>query len=113
MRVHEDMRGSGRGRDLLQWAFNEASERGCVMVQLTCDRARSDAHRFYQALGFSPTHTGFKRKPEVGFYRQICHNAVITENVIWDEVECVGRGDTYAFSTSELTYHGAVALATD
>ncbi|WP_409520396.1 hypothetical protein [Pseudomonas sp.] len=32
------------------------------MIQLTCDRARPDAHRFYESLGFTPSHTGFKMK---------------------------------------------------
>lgn len=62
VRVHEDMRGSGLGRQLFEWAFDRASERGCVMVQLTCDKARRDAHRFYESLGFVPSHTGFKKK---------------------------------------------------
>lgn len=62
VRVHEDMRGSGLGRRLFQWSFDQARERGCVMVQLTCDQARPDAHRFYESLGFVPSHTGFKMK---------------------------------------------------
>lgn len=62
VRVHEDVRGSGLGRRLFEWAFEQAGERGCAMVQLTCDRARTDAHRFYESLGFVPSHTGFKRK---------------------------------------------------
>lgn len=62
VRVHEDWRGSGLGRRLFEWAFEQSRERGCAMVQLTCDRARPDAHRFYESLGFVPSHTGFKRR---------------------------------------------------
>ncbi|MNE50221.1 aminoalkylphosphonic acid N-acetyltransferase [compost metagenome] len=62
VRVHEDLRGSGLGRKLFEWAFDQARVHGCAMVQLTCDRARPDAHRFYESLGFVPSHTGFKRK---------------------------------------------------
>ncbi|AYN92695.1 GNAT family N-acetyltransferase [Pseudomonas sp. LTJR-52] len=62
VRVHEQMRGSGLGRRLFEWAFDQARQRGCRMIQLTCDRARPDAHRFYESLGFTPSHTGFKMK---------------------------------------------------
>ncbi|MDZ4019267.1 GNAT family N-acetyltransferase [Pseudomonas sichuanensis] len=62
VRVHEDMRGSGLGRRIFEWSFEQARKRGCSMVQLTCDRARPDAHRFYESLGFVATHTGFKMK---------------------------------------------------
>ncbi|MFJ9993071.1 GNAT family N-acetyltransferase [Pseudomonas putida] len=62
VRVDEDMRGTGMGRKLFEWSIQQAQERGCSMVQLTCDRSRPDAHRFYESLGFVPTHTGFKMK---------------------------------------------------
>ncbi|MFK4132714.1 GNAT family N-acetyltransferase [Pseudomonas luteola] len=62
VRVHEQMRGSRLGRRLFEWAFDQARQRGCRMIQLTCDRARPDAHRFYESLGFTPSHTGFKMK---------------------------------------------------
>jgi hypothetical protein len=38
------------------WAFEQARELGCVIVKLTCDRARPDAHRFSESLGFVPSH---------------------------------------------------------
>ena len=60
VRVARDERGSGLGRVLLQWAVDEARRRGCALVQLTSDGSRVDAHRFYERLGFVPSHVGFK-----------------------------------------------------
>lgn len=60
VRVRADHRGTGLGRELMQWAIEEARQRGCVLVQLTSDKRRSDAHRFYQRLGFSASHEGMK-----------------------------------------------------
>lgn len=62
VRMHERMRGSGLGRRLFEWSFEQARRRDCVLIQLTCDRTRPDAHRFYESLGFLPSHTGFKMK---------------------------------------------------
>lgn len=45
---------------MLQWAIERARQRGCVMVQLTTDRSREDALRFYERLGFVPSHHGMK-----------------------------------------------------
>ncbi len=60
VRVRADRRGSGLGRQLVEWAVDEARRRGCGLVQLTTDRSRTDAHRFYAALGFVDSHRGFK-----------------------------------------------------
>ncbi|OZM74191.1 GNAT family N-acetyltransferase [Amycolatopsis antarctica] len=60
VRVHADLRGDGLGARLLRWAIEEARARGCALVQLTSDASRGEAHRFYEGLGFSATHTGFK-----------------------------------------------------
>ncbi|MFD8395688.1 GNAT family N-acetyltransferase [Streptomyces sp. NPDC059680] len=60
VRVHADERGSGLGSLLIEWAIGTARRLGCRMVQLTSDKARTDAHRFYERLGFSATHEGFK-----------------------------------------------------
>src|SRR3954469_25769005 len=60
VRVREDLRGRGLGNALFAWAIEEARARGCVLVQLTTDKRRADAHRFYDRLGFAPTHEGFK-----------------------------------------------------
>ncbi|MDH2443540.1 GNAT family N-acetyltransferase [Amnibacterium sp. CER49] len=60
VRVHERYRGRGLGSSMIRWAVDEARRRGCVLVQLTSDKARSDAHRFYERLGFTASHEGFK-----------------------------------------------------
>ena len=62
VRVHADHRGSGLGADLMRWAIDESRRRGCALVQLTSDVSRTEAHRFYERLGFVPSHTGFKLK---------------------------------------------------
>ncbi|GGY55987.1 GNAT family acetyltransferase [Streptomyces geysiriensis] len=60
VRIHADERGSGLGTQLIEWAVDESRRQGCQLVQLTSDKTRSDAHRFYERLGFSASHTGFK-----------------------------------------------------
>jgi GNAT superfamily N-acetyltransferase len=60
VRVHRDERGSGLGTTLIEWAIAESGRRGCSLVQLTSDRSRTDAHRFYERLGFTASHVGFK-----------------------------------------------------
>ncbi|MFC4335074.1 GNAT family N-acetyltransferase [Salininema proteolyticum] len=60
VRVAGTARGQGLGGTLIRWAVDEARRRGCVLVQLTSDKKRSDAHRFYDRLGFEATHEGYK-----------------------------------------------------
>jgi GNAT superfamily N-acetyltransferase len=60
VRVRTDQRGGELGRQLIQWSVEEARRRGCVLVQLTTDASRVDAHRFYERLGFVPSHVGMK-----------------------------------------------------
>jgi GNAT superfamily N-acetyltransferase len=60
VRVHSDLRGSGMGAQLIEWAVAEARRQGCVLLQLTSDATRVDAHRFYERLGFTASHEGFK-----------------------------------------------------
>ncbi|PNG23863.1 GNAT family N-acetyltransferase [Streptomyces cahuitamycinicus] len=60
VRIHADERGSGLGRQLIEWAVNASRDEGCQLVQLTSDRTRTDAHRFYERLGFTASHRGFK-----------------------------------------------------
>jgi GNAT superfamily N-acetyltransferase len=62
VRVATSARGSGLGTTLIQWAVEESRTRGCALVQLTSDKSRTDAHRFYTNLGFENTHEGFKLK---------------------------------------------------
>ncbi|MFI6945189.1 GNAT family N-acetyltransferase [Streptomyces sp. NPDC050422] len=60
VRVHGDERGSGLGTQLIQWAVDESRRQDCQLVQLTSDATRTDAHRFYERLGFVASHVGFK-----------------------------------------------------
>ena len=60
VRVHTDERGSGLGTRLIQWAVDESRRQNCQLVQLTSDATRTDAHRFYERLGFVASHVGFK-----------------------------------------------------
>ncbi|MBQ1016468.1 GNAT family N-acetyltransferase [Micromonospora sp. D93] len=60
VRVRSDRRGQGLGRDLMTWAVDQARQRGCALVQLTTDKTRDDAHRFYLSLGFVASHEGMK-----------------------------------------------------
>lgn len=61
VRVAAGHRGSGLGRRAFEWAIAECRARGCALVQLTTDRDRSDAHRFYEQLGFTASHLGYKK----------------------------------------------------
>ncbi|MFD9389800.1 GNAT family N-acetyltransferase [Streptomyces sp. NPDC060000] len=60
VRVHADERGSGLGTLFIEWAIEESRRANCQLVQLTSDNARTDAHRFYERLGFVASHVGFK-----------------------------------------------------
>ena len=60
VRVHRDFRGGGFGRQLFEHAITQAQEAGCGLVQLTTDKSRPDALRFYQSLGFAASHEGMK-----------------------------------------------------
>jgi GNAT superfamily N-acetyltransferase len=60
VRVHADERGSGLGTRLIEWAIEESRRQECQLVQLTSDVTRTDAHRFYERLGFVASHVGFK-----------------------------------------------------
>lgn len=60
VRVHADERGSGLGSRLIEWAIEESRRQDCQLVQLTSDNTRTDAHRFYERLGFTASHVGFK-----------------------------------------------------
>ncbi|MBA4164600.1 MAG: GNAT family N-acetyltransferase [Erythrobacter sp.] len=62
VRVAPGRQGQGIGRAMMRWAIEQCRHRGCALVQLTSDRSRADAHRFYERLGFAATHSGFKLK---------------------------------------------------
>ena len=58
--VASGMRGQGLGRAMMTWAIDEARRAGCGIVQLTSDKRRTDAVRFYRSLGFEASHEGLK-----------------------------------------------------
>lgn len=62
VRVAASHRGSGLGQRVFEFAIEEARSRGCSLVQLTTDKTRGDAHRFYDRLGFVASHIGYKLK---------------------------------------------------
>jgi len=60
VRVHKEHRSEGIGKSFFLWAINRAKERGAHLLQLTTDKKRPDALRFYENLGFKTTHEGMK-----------------------------------------------------
>lgn len=60
VRVDESARGQRTGEAMMRWAVDAARGRGCHVVQLTSNNARTAAHRFYDRLGFAQSHLGFK-----------------------------------------------------
>jgi GNAT superfamily N-acetyltransferase len=60
VRVHRAYRNNGLGAALFTWAIGESRRRHCALVQLTTDKSRTAAHRFYERLGFAATHDGMK-----------------------------------------------------
>jgi GNAT superfamily N-acetyltransferase len=60
MHVHPEWRGRGIGGLLLENAVSRATGHGCYRVQLTSNKKRVAAHRFYERRGFVRTHEGFK-----------------------------------------------------
>ncbi|RYB88573.1 GNAT family N-acetyltransferase [Nocardioides glacieisoli] len=62
VRVRHDYRSRSLGASLFEWAIEEARRRNCALVQLTTDKSRGDAHRFYDRLGFVASHEGLKHQ---------------------------------------------------
>jgi GNAT superfamily N-acetyltransferase len=62
VRVASDRRGEKIGEAMLNWALEKCRLEHCGIVQLTTDKSRRDAHRFYDKLGFEPSHIGYKKK---------------------------------------------------
>ena len=60
VRIASSRRGMGLGEGFVRWAIEECRARGCAMVQLTSDKKRLQAHRFYERLGFAGSHIGYK-----------------------------------------------------
>lgn len=64
VRVSSSARGGGIGREMITWAIDYAREHNCGLVELTTDKSRADAHRFYDRLGFEQSHLGYKLRLE-------------------------------------------------
>ncbi|WP_165969509.1 GNAT family N-acetyltransferase [Nonomuraea terrae] len=60
VRVAASARSQGLGGKMIRWAIDRARARGCALVQLTSDKSRAEAHRFYDRLGFVQSHVGYK-----------------------------------------------------
>ncbi|QEG20465.1 GNAT family N-acetyltransferase [Mariniblastus fucicola] len=60
VRIHRDHRGRNLGAKMFEWAIDQGRERGVHVVQLTSDKQRPEAIRFYERLGFEATHEGMK-----------------------------------------------------
>lgn len=60
VRIDSSARSRGLGRELFEWAIERARQKRCQLVQLTSDKSRADAIRFYESLGFVASHEGFK-----------------------------------------------------
>lgn len=52
-------RGRGAGKELFSHACKRARERGCVQLEVACNRLRTDAHRFYLREGMKDYHFKF------------------------------------------------------
>ena len=60
VRVRDDIRNQRISTRLMEWVIQRARDRQCRLIQLTTNKVRVDAHRFYQRLGFIPSHVGMK-----------------------------------------------------
>lgn len=58
--IRKDKRGLGLGKSMFEWAINRAKEKNASMVQLTSDKQRPRAIKFYENLGFTASHEGLK-----------------------------------------------------
>lgn len=62
VRVHSQYRGQGYGTKIIKWGIQRAKDKGCKQVQVTSDKQRERAIRFYQQLGFETSHEGLRLK---------------------------------------------------
>ncbi len=60
VRIHENYRGQGTGQQFFEWAIQRAREKNAHVVQLTTDKRRPEALKFYEKLGFTASHEGMK-----------------------------------------------------
>lgn len=70
VRVERSLRGTGIGGQLIEWAIDEARRRGCRLVQLTTNKQRTEARRFYERVGFVASHEGMKLDLHAGLQPQ-------------------------------------------
>ena len=62
VRTDSNYRSKGIGTKIFEYIIERAKEKGCKMVQLTSDKQRPEAIKFYEAVGFIATHEGMKLK---------------------------------------------------
>lgn len=60
VRIRENLRGQGVGQEMFEWTIQLAKKRNAHLIQLTSDKQRPDAIRFYEKLGFVASHEGMK-----------------------------------------------------
>ncbi len=60
VRIRKDKRGIGLGKTMFEWAIHRAKQRKAHLLQLTTDKKRPQAIKFYEDLGFKSTHEGMK-----------------------------------------------------
>ncbi|EKS37085.1 hypothetical protein HMPREF9695_03503 [Afipia broomeae ATCC 49717] len=60
VRVDRSLRGLGIGEQMMEAMIAKSRARGCKQLQLTTDKRRVDAQRFYARLGFDASHEGMK-----------------------------------------------------
>ena len=60
VRIASDLRGRGLGEQLIEYGVEQFRQGGCKFVQLTSDKSRTSAHRFYERLDWTRSHDGFK-----------------------------------------------------
>ncbi len=70
VRIREDNRGLGTGKKMFEWAINRAKEKKAHLLQLTTDKKRPEALKFYEDLGFKASHEGMKMHFE-GVYKNL------------------------------------------
>ena len=58
--VRADLRSRGIGEAMMRFAIEEARRRGAGLIELSSNKQRAAAHRFYERLGFAKSHEGFK-----------------------------------------------------
>ena len=60
VRIDQRYQSKGIGTEMMKWSMDRAKQRGAYIMQLTTHKAREDAHRFYERLGFKGSHLGMK-----------------------------------------------------